>query len=245
MFDQLIQIGQTATSNLFFIFDRFMGSTHTIIESQLPKAISDTIYMTVISTFFAILIGLPIGLVLYSTARGGLFPNRFANRLLSVVVDSIRAIPFIILAFALIPVNSALVGSGIGINATIVALIIMATPFFARVAEMAFRSVDTGLIEALRAMGASRRQIITNVLIPESLSSLATGATVTIISIISATSLAGYLGGGGLGDLAIRYGYQRYLVEIMLIVILVLIIFNMLVQWLGDRMAQKLDHHNR
>lgn len=245
MFDMLSEAIRNSYDYCAFIFHRLTTSTYAILLDSLPKALLDTIKMTIISASAAFILGLPLGLLLYCTAKGGLFPNRFVNRVLSIFVDAVRAVPFIILAFYLYQVNRMVVGAGTGINATIFVLIIMATPFFARVAEMSFRGVNAGLIEALRAMGASRLQIITNVLIPESLSSLTTAMTVTFISIISATSLAGFMAGGGLGDLAIRYGYQRYLVEIMNVVILVLIIMNMSVQWLGDKLAKKLDHNNR
>ena len=218
---------------------------YSVISKELPQAILDTIIMTISSSLLALIVGLPIGLILYTTARGSLFPNAIINRLLSGIVNCVRAIPFIILAFYLLPVTRVVVGTGVGIKSVIFVLTISAIPFYARMAELSFRGVDKGLVEAIRSMGASRMQIVTNVVVPESFSSLITGFTVMVISIISATSLAGFLGGGGLGDMAIRYGYQRYNTEVMTMVIIVLVIMNVLVQWCGDWISQKLDRTNR
>ena len=218
---------------------------YDVLSKELPKAIIDTIIMTVSSSLMALILGLPIGLILYMTAKGSLFPKENLNRLLSFFVNCVRAIPFIIFAFYLLPVTRIVVGTGVGIKSVIFVLILSATPLYARLAELSFRGVDKGLVEAIRSMGASRMQIVTNVIVPESFSSLVTGFTVMVISIISATSLAGFLGGGGLGDMAIRYGYQRYNPEIMNIVIGVLIIMNLVVQSCGDRLARKLDRSKR
>ncbi|MBI0002227.1 ABC transporter permease [Bartonella sp. W8122] len=218
---------------------------YDVLSKELPKAIIDTIIMTVSSSLMALILGLPIGLILYMTAKGSLFPKENLNRLLSFLVNCVRAIPFIIFAFYLLPVTRIVVGTGVGIKSVIFVLILSATPLYARLAELSFRGVDKGLVEAIRSMGASRMQIVTNVIVPESFSSLVTGFTVMVISIISATSLAGFLGGGGLGDMAIRYGYQRYNPEIMNIVIGVLIVMNLVVQSCGDRLARKLDHSKR
>ena len=218
---------------------------YDVLSKELPKAIIDTIIMTVSSSLMALILGLPIGLILYMTAKGSLFPRENLNRLLSFLVNCVRAIPFIIFAFYLLPVTRVVVGTGVGIKSVIFVLILSATPLYARLAELSFRGVDKGLVEAIRSMGASRMQIVTNVIVPESFSSLVTGFTVMVISIISATSLAGFLGGGGLGDMAIRYGYQRYNPEIMNIVIGVLIIMNLVVQSCGDRLSRKLDHSKR
>ncbi len=189
----------------------------------------------------ALMIGLPLGLLLYTTARGWIFASPLINRPLSIIIDSIRAIPFIILAFYLLPLTRMVVGKGIGMPAVIFVLTISAIPFYARMAELSFKTVEKDLIEAIRSMGASRLQIIRHVLIPEALSSLITGFTVMMISLIGATSLAGYLGGGGLGDMAIRYGYQRYNTSIMTSVIILLIILNVITQWSSDKIVQKLD----
>ncbi|WP_273723584.1 methionine ABC transporter permease [Bartonella sp. AU18XJBT] len=212
-----------------------------VLSHELPQAVIDTILMTLSASFMAFIIGLPLGLLLHTTARGGIFASSLINRPLSIIIDSIRAIPFIILAFYLLPVTRIVVGRGIGMPAVIFILTISAIPFYARMAELSFKTVENGLIEAIRSMGASRLQIIRHVLIPEALPSLITGFTVMIISLIGATSLAGYLGGGGLGDMAIRYGYQRYNTFIMTIVIILLIMLNIITQWTSDKIVQKLD----
>ncbi|WP_455481725.1 methionine ABC transporter permease [Bartonella sp. B35(2025)] len=212
-----------------------------ILSYELPSAIFDTLLMTISSSLIALVVGLPLGLLLYTTARGGLFESYLINRPLSIIVDSIRAIPFIILAFYLLPVTRVIAGSGVGMLSVIFILTISAIPFYARMTELSFKTVENSLIEAVRSMGANRLQIVRYVLIPEALPSLITGFTVMIISLIGATSLAGYLGGGGLGDMAIRYGYQRYNTSIMTIVIVLLIILNVVIQWSSDKIVQKLD----
>ncbi|WP_375623886.1 MULTISPECIES: methionine ABC transporter permease [unclassified Bartonella] len=212
-----------------------------VLSHELPQAVIDTILMTLSASVMAFIIGLPLGLLLHTTARGGIFSSSLINRPLSMIIDSIRAIPFIILAFYLLPITRIVVGRGIGMPAVIFILTISAIPFYARMAELSFKTVENGLIEAIRSMGASRLQIIRHVLIPEALPSLITGFTVMVISLIGATSLAGYLGGGGLGDMAIRYGYQRYNTFIMTIVILLLIMLNIITQWTSDKIVQKLD----
>ncbi|MBB4076792.1 D-methionine transport system permease protein [Bartonella fuyuanensis] len=212
-----------------------------ILFYELPNAVFDTILMTISASFIALIVGLPLGLLLYTTACGGIFASSLINRPLSIIIDSIRAIPFIILAFYLLPVTRIVVGRGVGMLSVIFVLTISAIPFYARMAELSFKTVDNDLIEAIRSMGANRLQIIRHVLIPEALPSLITGFTIMVISLIGATSLAGYLGGGGLGDMAIRYGYQRYNTFIMTIVIILLIMLNIITQWTSDKIVQKLD----
>ncbi|WP_409360950.1 methionine ABC transporter permease [Bartonella heixiaziensis] len=212
-----------------------------VLFHELPRALFDTLLMATSASLMALVIGLPLGLLLYTTAHGGIFASRLINRPLSIIIDSLRAIPFIILAFYLLPLTRMVVGSGVGIPSVIFVLTISAIPFYARMSELSFKTVENGLIEAVRSMGANRLQIIRYVLIPEALPSLIAGFTVMIISLIGATSLAGYLGGGGLGDMAIRYGYQRYNTSIMTIVIILLIILNVIVQWSSDKIVQKLD----
>ncbi|AQX27762.1 MULTISPECIES: methionine ABC transporter permease [unclassified Bartonella] len=212
-----------------------------ILYHELPVAIFDTLFMTISASFMAFILGLPLGLLLHTTAREGLFPSSIIHCFLTIIVDSVRAIPFIILAFYLLPITRVVIGSGVGISSVIFVLTISAIPFYARIAELSFKTVEHNLVEAVRSMGANRFQIIRHVLLPEALPSLITGFTVMVISLISATSLAGYLGGGGLGDMAIRYGYQRYNTAIMTIVIIFLIILNIIVQWTGDRIGHKLN----
>ncbi|MET3560636.1 D-methionine transport system permease protein [Bartonella japonica] len=210
-----------------------------------PTAVIDTILMTISASLVALIIGLPLGLLLYTTARGGIFASYLINRPLSIIIDSIHAIPFIILAFYLLPLTRIVVGRGIGMPAVIFILTISAIPFYARMAELSFKTVERGLIEAVRSMGASRLQIVRHVLIPEALPSLITGFTVMVISLIGTTSLAGYLGGGDLGDMAIRYGYQRYNTSIMTCVIILLIVLNVVTQWTSDKIVRKLDKTKR
>jgi D-methionine transport system permease protein len=205
-------------------------------------ALIETIVMTAVSGAISFLIGLPIGLVLVCTDRGGIVEQLGVNRVLGALVNAFRSIPFIILLVALIPVTRLIVGTSIGTAAAIVPLSIAAIPYFARIAEVSLREVDHGLIEAARAMGANRATIVWEVLIAEALPGLAAGFTVTLITLIGASAVAGAVGAGGLGDLAIRYGYQRFETNVMIAVVIVLIVFVCGVQVLGDRLAQRLDH---
>jgi D-methionine transport system permease protein len=205
-------------------------------------ALIETIVMTGISGAVSLVLGLPIGLVLVCTDRGGIIENLSVNRALGAAVNAFRSVPFIILLVALIPVTRLIVGTSIGTAAAIVPLSIAAIPYFARIAEVSLREVDRGLIEAARAMGANRATIVWDVLIPEALPGLASGFTVTLITLIGASAVAGAVGAGGLGDLAIRYGYQRFETNVMIAVVIVLIALVCGVQVAGDRIAQRLDH---
>jgi len=213
-----------------------------LLLKLLPEAIADTLWMTAASSFFAFLFGLPLALLLYTTSPGNLFQNIWINRPASTIVDSLRAIPFIILAASIMPITRMVVGKAIGNEAMIFVLSISAIPFYARMAELSFRNVDKNLIDAVRAMGATRFQAIREVAIPEALSSLITGFTVTVIAIVAASAMAGFVGGNGLGKLAISYGYQRYNLAIMVAVIVALILLNIAIQWFGDHMARKTNH---
>jgi len=215
-----------------------------LIIQLVPRAIFDTLWMMLATSFFAFLFGLPLGLLLYATARGNFFENTWINRPISILVDAVRAIPFIILAAYLYPVTRLVIGKAIGNEAMIFVLTLSAIPFYARMVEVSLRSVDNNLIEAVRAMGASRLQIIREVLLTEARSSLVSGFTVTVIAIVAASAMAGFVGGGGLGTIAINYGYQRYNLMIMSIVILLLIMLNFILQWFGDTIARKLNHNS-
>lgn len=204
-------------------------------------ALYETAVMVGISGAFALAAGLPIGLVLVATAPGGIVPVKWINWPLGGLVNAIRSTPFIILLVALIPLTRLLVGTTIGLWAAIVPLAISATPFFARLAEVALREVHPGLIEAAKAMGATRRQILRHVLIPEALPGLVGSFTITIVSMINASAMAGAVGAGGLGDLAMRFGYQRFDDAVMAQVVVVLIAIVTLVQWAGDSLARRLD----
>lgn len=202
----------------------------------------ETVVMTVASGAISLVAGLPLGLALVATAKGGIAENRAVNLGLGGIVNGFRSVPFIILLVALIPVTRFIVGTSIGMWAAIVPLAIAATPYYARIAEVSLREVDRGLIEAVRAMGGNRWTIIREVLVPEALPSLVAGFTVTLITLIGASAMAGAIGAGGLGDLAIRYGYQRFETAVMVAVVAVLIVLVCVIQWAGDRLVARLDH---
>ncbi|UXN03681.1 MULTISPECIES: methionine ABC transporter permease [unclassified Bartonella] len=223
----------------------FNSENISIIYDEVPKAILDTFWMTGWSGLFVLLFGLPLGLYLYVTSKDGLFENAWLNRPVSALVDAVRAIPWIILFVYLMPVSRFVVGKPFGNEATIFVLAISAIPFYARMAELSFRNIDKGLIDAIRSMGATRMQLIREVIIPESKSSLITGLTVTIIAIISASAITGFVGGNGLGRIAISYGYKRDMSDVMTVVVAILIALNVAVQWFGDHLSRKYDHSKR
>lgn len=202
---------------------------------------TDTLVMVGVSAIIAFLIGLPIALVLVSTSDFGIYPSKKINQPLVWVINITRSVPFLILMVALIPFTRWIVGTSYGVLAAIVPLTIAAIPFFARIAEVSLREVDQGLIEAAQAMGCNRKQILWHVLLPEALPGIVAGFTVTIVTMISSSAIAGAIGAGGLGDIAYRYGYQRFDMQVMLAVILVLIVLVMLVQSTGDHIAKQLD----
>ena len=201
----------------------------------------DTLYMVGVATIFTIVLGLPLGVLLVVTDRNGLAPAVRANQILGAVVNAVRSLPFIILLVVVIPVTRFVVGTTIGATAAIVPLALAAIPFFARVAETALREVDRGLVEAAHAMGCTHWQIITKILIPEALPSLTLGVAITIISLVSYSAMAGAIGGGGLGDIAIRYGYQRFETDVMAATVLLLILLVQGVQTLGDAVARQVS----
>lgn len=207
----------------------------------LAKALIETSYMVGVSTLVAALIGLPLGVVLVATSSGHILEQPSLNRLLSAVVNATRSVPFIILMVAIIPFTRLIVGTSIGTSAAVVPLSIAAIPFLARLIETSLLEVDPGLIEAARAMGATPRQIITKVLIPEAFPGLVLGVTITIISLIGYSAMAGAIGGGGLGDLAVRYGYQRFRVDIMVATVVILIAQVQIVQFCGDSLSRWLN----
>jgi D-methionine transport system permease protein len=205
-------------------------------------ALLETLEMTAVAGVIAFVCGLPLGIVVVCTGEDGIAPNRWINRLLGSIINAFRAVPFIVLLVALIPLTRLIVGTSIGTEAAIVPLAIGATPYYARIAEVSLREVDHGLIEAVKAMGGGRTTIVLKVLIPEALPGLLSGFTVTLVTMIGASAMAGAIGGGGLGDLAIRYGYQRFDTGIMVGVIVVLIALVSLVQLGGDLLARLFDH---
>ncbi|MBY3626099.1 ABC transporter permease [Acinetobacter sp. CUI P1] len=207
----------------------------------LQTGTTDTLIMVGVSAILAFLIGLPIALILVSTADFGIYPSKKINQSLGWIINITRSVPFLILMVALIPFTRWIVGTSYGVLAAIVPLTIAAIPFFARIAEVSLREVDQGLIEAAQAMGCNRKQILWHVLLPEALPGIVAGFTVTIVTMISSSAIAGAIGAGGLGDIAYRYGYQRFDMQVMLAVILVLIVLVMLVQTTGDNIAKQLD----
>lgn len=207
----------------------------------LWDATLDTLYMTFSALILGTLFGLPLGVILATTRKGELLSAPLFNRFLSIVVNATRSVPFIILVVAIIPFTRFVAGTSIGTNAAIVPLTVGAIPFIARIIETALRDVDKGLIEAATAFGASPRQIIFKVLIPESLPTIISGLTLTAVLLIGYSAMAGVVGGGGLGDIGIRYGYQRFLPEIMIAVVLILITLVQIIQSFGDYLAQKLN----
>ena len=207
----------------------------------LYHATLQTLYMVAASAVLGTLFGLPLGVFLATSQRGELLSAPMLNRVLGLVVNATRSIPFIILVVAIIPFTRALVGTSIGTNAAIVPLTIAAIPFIARLVENAIREVDAGLIEAARAMGATPLQIIAKVLIAEARPGIALGLTLAVVSLIGYSAMVGAVGGEGLGDLGIRYGYQRFMPDVMLAVVVILIVMVQLVQSAGERIAARFD----
>ena len=207
----------------------------------LTKALGETIYMVVVSMAIASAIGVPLGVLLHTTAKGQILENMFVNQTIGSVVNAVRSIPFIILMVAIIPLTRFLVGSAIGTTAAIVPLVIASIPFIGRQVETSLKEVPSGLVEAALAMGATPAQIITKVLLPEAMPGIVSQLTTVIIALVGESAMAGAIGGGGLGDLAIRYGYQRFRPEVMLATVVVLIVLVQLVQFVGNTLAKKLD----
>jgi D-methionine transport system permease protein len=202
----------------------------------------ETLVMVGLSGLLGALLGIPLGVYLRLSDRGGVLENAAANRIVGGIVNAVRSTPFIILLVAIIPFTRLVAGSSIGTAAAVVPLTIAAAPFVARLVETSLREVDAGLVEAALAMGATTPQVIFKVLLPEALPGIVAGLTITLVSLTGYSAMAGAIGGGGLGDLGIRYGYQRFLPEVMLAVVVVLIAFVQTVQSLGDWAVRKLSH---
>ena len=207
----------------------------------LTKALGETIYMVVVSMAIASAIGVPLGVLLHTTAKGQILENVIINQTVGSVVNAVRSIPFIILMVAIIPLTRLIVGSAIGTTAVIVPLVIASIPFIGRQVETSLKEVPAGLVEAAQAMGATPAQIITKVLLPEAMPGIVSQLTTVIIALVGDSAMAGAIGGGGLGDLAIRYGYQRFRPEVMLATVVVLIVLVQLVQLAGNTLAKHLD----
>lgn len=205
-------------------------------------SLGETAVMVGISGLVGALIGIPLGVLLRLTDHGGVLQNLAFNRAVGGVVNAVRSTPFIILLVAIIPFTRLITGSSIGTAAAVVPLTIAAAPFIARLVEASLREVDAGLIEAAQAMGATTPQIVFKVLLPEAVPGIVAGLTITLVSLTGYSAMAGAIGGGGLGDLGIRYGYQRFLPEVMLAVVLILIVFVQAVQSAGDALVRRLNH---
>jgi D-methionine transport system permease protein len=220
------------------MFDTFSAELLELFANSLWE----TAVMVGISGLLGSAIGIPLGVYLRLTDRGGVLENRRANQVVGTLVNAVRSTPFIILLVAVIPFTRLLTGSSIGTAAAVVPLTLAAGPFVARLVETALREVDHGLIEATQAMGATTQQIVFKVLLPEALPGIVAGLTITLVSLTGYSAMAGAIGGGGLGDLGIRYGYQRFLPEVMAAVVLVLVLFVQALQSAGDWWVRRLSH---
>ena len=198
--------------------------------------------MTLVSTAIAYLIGIPLGVILVITRREGICPAPKTNAVLGTIVNIMRSVPFLILIIVLIPFTRLVAGTSIGATATIVPLIVGAAPFIARMVESSLLEVDAGVVEAAQAMGASPWQIVTKVLLKESVPSLVTGAAIALTTILGYSAMAGAVGGGGLGDLAIKYGYHRYQTDVLLLTLVILVLLVQVIQALGNAVAKRIDH---
>lgn len=211
----------------------------------MSGGIVESLYMTIVSTSLAYLFGIPLGVILFVTDKGGIAENRTFNSVLGIIVNLLRSVPFIILLVAILPFTRFVVGTTIGATATIVPLVVAATPFVARMVESSLKEVDGGVIEAALSMGSNNLQIITKVLLPEAKPSLIVGSTIAITTILGYSAMAGFVGGGGLGAIGINYGYYRYQEDIMLVTVVLLVIIVQVFQEIGMRIATKTDKRRR
>ncbi|GAB3796481.1 methionine ABC transporter permease [Virgibacillus kimchii] len=209
--------------------------------NEFGQAFLDTSWMMGIAVFFAIIIGVPLGIALFVTSEGMFWENRFMQQVAGTIINIIRSIPFIILLVVLIPLTKLILGTTMGPTAASVSLSFAAVPFYARLVENSLREIDKGVIEAAESCGASPWLIIKDVLLPEAKSGMIAGLTVTVISLLSYSAMAGIVGGGGIGDLAIRFGYYRFQNEVMIATVIILVILVQLIQFIGDRTAKAVD----
>ncbi|WP_102783150.1 methionine ABC transporter permease [Thalassospira sp. GB04J01] len=216
----------------------------TTLAPILLQATWETLYMVGVSLFLATALGLPLGVLLATSGRGELLEAPLFQKIIGPIVNATRSVPFIILAVAIIPFTRLIVGTSIGTSAAIVPLTVAAIPFIARIIEGAIREVDSGLTEAAQAMGARPLQVVTKVLLPEALPGIIHGLTLTAVTLIGYSAMVGAVGAGGLGDLGIRYGYQRFRPDVMAVVVVTLIVVVQAVQMFGDRLARKADKRN-
>lgn len=208
---------------------------------MLGKGLLESLYMTFFSSFIAYLIGLPLGVLLVVTDKDGIAPCVMLNKILGVIVNLIRSIPFIILLISVMPLTRAIIGTTLGSTAVVIPLIIASAPYIARLVESSLKEVDKGVIEAAQSMGATPFQIIYKVLIPEAKPSLIIGSAIAVTTILSYSAMAGFVGGGGLGDIAIRYGYYRYETGTMFITVIILVLIVQLIQEIGNHWMKRLD----
>ena len=219
----------------------FLGDFFAQYGALLLDGTVDTLVMTIASTFFAYILGVPLGVLLVVTAEDGLRPHALLNSVLGWIVNIGRSIPFIILLVAIIPFTRLVVGTSLGVPGAVVPLIVAAAPFVGRMVEQSLLEVDGGLVEAAQSFGASTWQIVTKVYLKESLPSLVRGVSITFVTLFGYSAMAGTVGAGGLGDIAIRYGYQRYQTDVMLAAVILCIVLVQIFQSLGDFMAKKID----
>ncbi|SJM52809.1 Methionine ABC transporter permease protein [Brevundimonas diminuta 3F5N] len=210
--------------------------------ADIGKATIDTLLMLGGSMVLTVILGVPLGVLLYLSGKGRLAANPVLNAALSFVVNVLRSVPFIILLIVMLPVTVLLVGTSLGVAGAIPPLVVGAAPFYARLVETALREVDKGVVEATQAMGGSTFQIVTRALLPEAMPGIIAGATVTAIALVSYTAMAGVVGAGGLGDLAIRFGYQRFQTDVMVVTVVLLLILVQILQMIGDRLVAKVSH---
>jgi len=218
------------------------GFLSPALVNLLWESLTQTAIMVSVSALLALILGLPLGVLLVVTTPGHILARPAVNRVIGTVVNLIRSTPFIIMMVAIIPLTRLITGTSVGTTAAIVPLTVAITPLFSRLAETAMREVDRGLIEAAEAIGATPFQIIVKVIIPEALPGIVAGLTVTLVSLIGYSTMAGTVGGGGLGDLGIRYGYQRFMPEVMVTVVIILVVIVQLVQLIGDRTTIAVNH---
>ena len=210
--------------------------------AEIGRATIDTLLMLGGSLVLTVILGVPLGVLLYLSGKGRLAANPVLNALLSLIVNVLRSVPFIILLIVMLPVTVLLVGTSLGVVGAIPPLVVGAAPFYARLVETALREVDKGVVEATQAMGGSTFQIVTRALLPEAMPGIIAGATVTAIALVSYTAMAGVVGAGGLGDLAVRFGYQRFQTDVMVVTVVLLLILVQILQMIGDRLVAKVSH---
>jgi D-methionine transport system permease protein len=209
---------------------------------EIVRATRDTLLMLFGAMALTVVFGIPLGVLLYLSGKGRLAANPVLNGALSLIVNILRSVPFIILLIVMLPVTVILVGTSLGVAGAIPPLVVGAAPFYARLVETASREVDKGIVEATQAMGGSTFQIVTRALLPEAMPGIIAGATVTAIALVSYTAMAGVVGAGGLGDLAIRFGYQRFQTDVMVVTVVLLLVLVQLLQMLGDRLVARVSH---